>query len=544
MKAKSKFDSAKLKQFFILHGEKVGLAVIGLCFLWLCYAAVRVEKYDKDEKALEAATASADQNIANSKVKLLDEDPPVKLPDPDFTTRIAQYGPLAAERFAWAAPANRPLFEIRVRRGEPIYLTARNLKGSTGYGPVEVKVGNNKQVRGEKWVVLTALVPLAEQQQEYRKLFDSAVLKDKNRDTPFYLGFELQRAEVSSADPDEDLEGKWKMVNLARAIERENQWTGLGKDVVDAAYHDAKLTRPVPPLDKAAHDASVAHPPEIPVAGQEAAAQPETPAEPTEPQAEPAPETPQFGPFGTQPQAQPHAAAPRPLAGGPPKQVEYRLLRFFDFDIEPTKTYRYRVRLGLRNPNLGLAPQFLQDPKLADGDFRATEWSEPSPPVYVPRSHRFLAGSMKPAMGSQEPRATFIVRKWDEAAAIDAATEVVDLTRGTLVNFKQQKVKNSSQLVDFVTDELLVDITGGDRLPVSGRPINAPGEVLFMRANGELAIRSQVDDAGEYEEVAKVARIEQDRRRPREPATGTRRPSGADPFDIGDPFSGLDSPDQ
>src|SRR6185437_15544544 len=31
--------------------------------------------------------------------------------------------------------------------------------------------------------------------------------------------------------------------------------------------------------------------------------------------------------------------------------VEHRLFRFFDFDVEPGKTYRYRIQLVLSNPN-------------------------------------------------------------------------------------------------------------------------------------------------------------------------------------------------
>src|SRR5690606_12609102 len=37
--------------------------------------------------------------------------------------------------------------------------------------------------------------------------------------------------------------------------------------------------------------------------------------------------------------------------GNPMAGVDYKLVRFFDFDAQPGKIYRYRVRLFYRDPN-------------------------------------------------------------------------------------------------------------------------------------------------------------------------------------------------
>ncbi len=35
-------------------------------------------------------------------------------------------------------------------------------------------------------------------------------------------------------------------------------------------------------------------------------------------------------------------------------RLTYKLLRFFDFSVEPGKSYIYRVSLALKNPNFGV----------------------------------------------------------------------------------------------------------------------------------------------------------------------------------------------
>jgi hypothetical protein len=49
------------------------------------------------------------------------------------------------------------------------------------------------------------------------------------------------------------------------------------------------------------------------------------------------------------------------------------------------------------------------------------------------------------------------------------------------------------ELVDYVTDVLVLDLRGGDRLAGKNR-LAWPGEMLLMDPDGNLQVRSDVDD--------------------------------------------------
>ncbi len=61
--------------------------------------------------------------------------------------------------------------------------------------------------------------------------------------------------------------------------------------------------------------------------------------------------------------------------------AERLLFRYFDFDVEPGECYRYRVKLIVENPSL--EQSFVSAPTVAEGEYRETEWSAPSPPAVV-----------------------------------------------------------------------------------------------------------------------------------------------------------------
>jgi hypothetical protein len=63
--------------------------------------------------------------------------------------------------------------------------------------------------------------------------------------------------------------------------------------------------------------------------------------------------------------------------------ADLQLFRYFDFDVEPGECYRYRVKLIVDNPNF--EETFVSQPTVAEGKFRETPWSAPTPPVVVER---------------------------------------------------------------------------------------------------------------------------------------------------------------
>ena len=109
----------------------------------------------------------------------------------------------------------------------------------------------------------------------------------------------------------------------------------------------------------------------------------------------------------------PHAPDSKTSPDDEKKAPEYKLLRFFDFNVEPGKQYVYRVRLALLNPNHSVKPAVLKNPDLAKQQpYLITKWSDPSNSVSVPYDTRVLAVAVKPAVHNKEPSCQILVVKW------------------------------------------------------------------------------------------------------------------------------------
>jgi hypothetical protein len=185
------------------------------------------------------------------------------------------------------------------------------------------------------------------------------------------------------------------------------------------------------------------------------------------------------------------------------EKIEHKLFRFFDFNVKPGKTYKYRVRLVLTNPNYAKPKRYLADPKLAAEEVLYTDWSESTPEVFVPSGSELLAGDVNP----KTPTAKVMVRQFDQENAI-TAVHIFDMTRGSTANEKAVKVPTPARLgvstspeeeeIDFATNATVVDLAGGDKLPAGTRG-KLPGRVLMMRSDGELALLSQFDDVTKFE---------------------------------------------
>jgi hypothetical protein len=202
-----------------------------------------------------------------------------------------------------------------------------------------------------------------------------------------------------------------------------------------------------------------------------------------------------------------------------PKGVDYYLLRFFDFTVEPGKKYKYRVKLVFNDPNFGMPEGVLAasvldrqakevaatKKKKSDLFYRVVDkWSDPTPTVGIPMAGNVrLADTKIPAGVNDEPNVKLLVEAFDVDEAglpIQAALES-DKTwfrRGNVVNM----VQDAEYLVDptmidtkanfqFLTGMTLLDVDGGTKL---SRDMTVPSRILVMGSAGEMYIRNEIDD--------------------------------------------------
>ena len=82
---------------------------------------------------------------------------------------------------------------------------------------------------------------------------------------------------------------------------------------------------------------------------------------------------------------------------------EANLLLFSDLDIEPDRTYAYRIRLYVRNPNYNLQDIFVEAEVDTTSEFVRSDWS-PFARVYVPERTLVQLRSVTPTDGANFPR--------------------------------------------------------------------------------------------------------------------------------------------
>lgn len=518
IKAKMSFDKARMKQFFVTHGEKVALAIGLLLSAYVVYGATQVENYNRTPQELSTSVTQGRTALANFHKNFMDlPKDNIRLPtkNESFLGVIERelLNKLSATFFnglEW----NRPLFETKLRRKEPEYLAVTELVPVFHHGAVGMKGPGGDQnavVRGEEWISLTGLVPFDEQTAKYAGAFKNAIDPLTNA-TPAYRLYEVKRAEMSTLDPNEAVD--WEKIQPLALDAAVVAWLGKWADgAVEPAPPNTvswpPLTEPLPPLPNKdfagwsihptlAAEAAAVVPAAVPVAAPAAA-----PA--AAPQGGAAP-----NPFGIP--AAPAAAAPvaqdpgaaQPVAAA--QRAKFLLFRFLDFDIEPGKRYRYQVKLILKNPNYSLDQAHLEKPEMAVGELREAPWSAPSPTVEVPHIETLLAGAYKSVGGDLEPEISVGVKWWFPNLAAEGFVKFDEVLRGAILNGPVKVAfftpgKNEATQTDLVlkSDVLVVDFgwekIENNQLSSSGRRIQRPAEVLLLNPRGELKIALQTMDS-------------------------------------------------
>jgi hypothetical protein len=532
MKKKSKLDTKAIKQFFIDHTEKIAIGAVGLLFLYFTYSAVTMQvndSYKKEPKNLTDAVQAATRTmVAGPSTKT----PAIETPINAYAKDIERFKePEDPKKHGFVERILPGVIAQQNPRGTPKVIPVEELRAVAGRGAFGGESSNSAV--GQRWVLVTGLVPYAKQLAEFKDKFDGTSFQGEH-DTPEYAGFLVQRAEVTSGATGEPNWDKAVTFCSQKYLDAQiSKWTGTTQEIVEARFVYGGLTSPLPPRaigewgDEAAHPEAIkVLPPEekdqVLGGGQvQGAAGTRPGGRGQQPMMPPrtggrgsrygggerrgaitpeggrggAPRGDQGGDdiFGGKPEAAKEEAVSKPADEAP-----YFLLRYYDFDVEPGKQYVYRVYLLLRNPNDGVPENVLSEPlqasqhlvafvpgmsrpdannklKLSDLKVEPSYWSNSCQSSRLPGNLHLIAGPVEPP---KSPSPTEIIGEvrflgWDDTTGATRNTRKEGIYRGTVLNFDDVAWRipgDPTPVHDKLeSNNVLVDITGGDALTARDR---------------------------------------------------------------------------
>jgi hypothetical protein len=214
---------------------------------------------------------------------------------------------------------------------------------------------------------------------------------------------------------------------------------------------------------------------------------------------------------------------------------EYRLLRAFDFTVEPKKRYRYRVKAKLENPNFNVAAKYLKNPAVKQAEHVFTAASNITPVVAIPDRYGVLAVPPADKIRASDPQTSVMVTAIDPATGTEVAAQF-DAGRGSIANLSGVKAEEfdprDSQISavesqDIASNIVILDIRGGQvASKKSTSDVLGPVELLVVDDKGNLTVRNDLRDRGKV-----------DSRLPPEEAP---RAKGGDSKAKGDPVENVD----
>lgn len=171
---------------------------------------------------------------------------------------------------------------------------------------------------------------------------------------------------------------------------------------------------------------------------------------------------------------------------------ELLLFRYIDFAVEPGKTYRYRVRLELINPNFGRQPSEANgEATVVQGETRSTKWSEVTDPTYVKPDVDYFVASVDTRKSM--PQARMNMFQWDSKMGT-VVQGAVDAYVGQTIGGKQKtevinppKHTFESEDYTFASKDFLVDAAGDTKLDPKYH-----SDLKFATSSGDLGLPPRV----------------------------------------------------
>jgi len=490
---------------------------------------------------------------------------------------------------------------------------------SGGAGGATAGRGEKLGYKSVYFNVVSGVAPHKAIVDEYKKAFEESAGFNMMRDRPNYLSFIAERVDVTADPTKEPAEGDWKKIADLRQQEKlVGEWAGTSPEIVNYLYTDPELTISPLPLFIRDYRPLVSHP-DVPLSGK--AMNVEQPSEDEDGKKEDESSESEEDQFssrnrrnqgnnmggGMMPGGSGGLGMPNPGGGGSSgigmptpggrggmgggmmddggdmassgsmsgmgspfggnmfggssttleAESDYKLVRFYDFDIKPGHVYRYRIRLVMEDPNnpedrtldpdlsilknevftrvVGQRTEDDKKPANKEGVkprtfYRYTEWSVPSAPAYAPNPGVFANGVVEISKRTMKVTASdnkettlevdssarghvgsIVFADWDNTLGVDVPTQY-EAQKGSVLFFnpkdKEPEIvdpvrKSVKKLKGYKMDQAIavVDVRGGDNLAHNDDRtdrLTFSGEMLVFRNDGSLAVSDELDDQNAF----------------------------------------------
>ncbi|MDR0392578.1 MAG: hypothetical protein LBH59_11760 [Planctomycetaceae bacterium] len=549
-KNKSSFD---IKQFLILHGEKFVVGLLVLFAIFFIYAGISSftplawQPADLD-KISQTSRTFIDANTRTA------TDEGITVFQYDKYAEWIKYGvklSLYETNTVWLPL----LFPERIKRDKVPLLPVESLQASAGLGAISIKPTGGKTQIGERWAVVTGLIPIQRQRELYVRAYAASIRPIPERDTPLYVSYNLERAEIV---PDQDdINLKWEEIKAFEEINKRvtNTWNGVAPEPVDSDFlapyvyvgaGSLPMACPLPPTLKPF--GSEVTQSSIPLISETAAEYLKKSQEYNKKLQEEIERNPagsagdyrSISPFDNTNRQQDNPTSRQPnenILSEEQRTISHFLFRYLDYSVQPGKTYRYRVKLSLANPNYGLPESDVMDISLTEAIYLDTDVSNASNKVTIPPDSRVLARSVSPSSRNSpwtEPYATILAVYFELSDGSEWVwgTTGERVYRGSTVNIKNAPTYSplaidrpetkprpaggarptnpndpQSQSRDVITNVCVLDMNGGVALGkvVNEAPtIKTPEKILVVNNMGEIAIHEVNKDNKEIDAMKAV----------------------------------------
>lgn len=392
------------------------------------------------------------------------------------------------------------------------------------------------------YVVLTGLIPVKKQLEEYDRTFQGASLRDGGIDTPRWNSYRIERSEVVPGAAE-----KWVPIDMKVVAKQYSaQWLRLQPEPAlgpftlspeielrDKTVLPIPFCSPLPQLADGSWGFKGLHPWFIDMMLRDAAKR--KAKEKADREAVPddvfsgAGQQPGMASMGdpallgsgamsgsamTMPDG---SMGPGGMGSGNARQlidgVEYRLFRFVDFSVLPGRQYRYRVRLVCWNPNLNLPTRHLADVALAKKPTLESPVSDPTAPAVVPDGKQLLAmplrkdflRKLKPGMVPM-----MVLGEKPKSGTLSLRALIGEYGGVANIDPKSEKKGDKRSFGDtLLTERVLLDARGDrqDRAEIlqttaAGKlppPVPEPFEMIFLRPDGTFEFASAAESQPQIE---------------------------------------------